>query len=517
MKNIDKLLTEIDFLKVRIKTLEQENTFLREQFKLSKHKQFGASSEKSPDQLDWLFNEAETTLDADSADAVTKEAATSNGAEVNATSTPSTTKKPGRKPLPKNLPREIRIIDVSDAEKICPCCNGQLHKMGEEKSEQLEYIPASLKVIETQRPKYACRHCENNNTRTSIIIAPLPISPIPKSIATPSLLSHIIGNKYQLALPLYRQEIVFKQLNIELNRKTMANWMIRSADLLERLLLRLKMVQLEQEVIHADETPVVVIQDDNQKSYMWVYCSGRDSPDPKSTIKNIVIYDYQPSRAAACPKEYLNGYTGYLQVDGYAAYETTSATLVGCMAHVRRKFIEAQKVQAAGKVGRADWALAHIQKLYRVESQLADKTPAERYTLRQTHAVPLLNEFKKWLDKTTIQVAPKTALGMAVAYALRQWKKLVTYTQNGMLCIDNNRAERAVKPFVIGRKNWMFSNTASGAKASAILYSIIETAKANDLNPVKYVELLLNEIPRRLEGDTFEDLMPWAVKLGVGD
>jgi transposase len=250
---------------------------------------------------------------------------------------------------------------------------------------------------------------------------------------------------------------------------------------------------------------------------MWVYCSGRDSPDSNSTANNIVIYDYQPSRAAACPKEFLQGYQGYLQVDGYAAYESTGATLAGCMAHVRRKFIEAQKIQPKGKVGRADWAVAHIQKLYRVEAMLTDKTTEEKYAVRQQYAVPLLNDFKVWLDKTSQQTAPKTTLGAAVAYTLRQWEKLTTYAQHGQLCIDNNRAERAIKPFVIGRKNWMFSNTASGAKASAILYSIIETAKANGLHPVKYVEHLLTEIPKRNADDALADLMPWIVKLGVDD
>jgi hypothetical protein len=215
---------------------------------------------------------------------------------------------------------------------------------------------------------------------------------------------------------------------------------------------------------------------------MWVYCSGRDSPDPNSPANNIVIYDYQPSRAAACPKAFLGGYKGYLQVDGDAAYENTGAALAGCMAHARRKFIDAQKIQPKGKVGRADWAIAHIKKLYVIEAQISDKTPEEKYALRQLHSLPLLSEFKVWLDKSAQQTNPKSTIGEAVSYTLRQWEKLVTYTQHGQLCIDNNRAERAVKPFVIGRKNWLFSNTASGARASAILYSIIETAKANGLN-----------------------------------
>ena len=513
MKDSQLLIDENTKLKEKVILLQKENDFLREKFKLAQVRQFGTSSEKSPDQVDWLFNEAEVIADeipAESDTAITTDATEAN---IESTST-STKKKTGRKPLPADLPREMRIIDIADAQKICPCCNGDLHKMGEEKSEQLEYIPASLKVIETLRPKYACRACEKNATATPIVIAPMPASPIPKSMATPSLLAHIIGNKYQLALPLYRQEIIFKQLNIDLKRNTLSNWIMRSADVLERLLQHLKITLLTQTAIHADETPVTVLQDEKIHHYMWVYCSGRDSPDPNSPANNIVIYDYQSSRAAVCPKAFLDGYKGYLQVDGYAAYESTGATLAGCMAHARRKFIDAQKTQPKGKVGRADWAVAHIQKLYRVEAQISDKTPAEKYALRQLQALPLLSEFKVWLDKSAQHTNPKSTLGEAVAYTLRQWEKLTTYTQHGQLCIDNNRAERAVKPFVIGRKNWLFSNTASGAKASAILYSIIETAKANGLHPVKYVEHLLTEIPKRNADDLLIDLMPWVVKLG---
>ena len=514
MTNPQLLIDENTKLKEKVILLQKENDFLREKFKLAQHRQFGASSEKSPDQIDWLFNEAEATADAALAESDTAVTTGTTEADITSTAT-STKKKTGRKPLPADLPRETRLIDLSDAEKVCPCCNGELHKIGEEKSEQLAFIPASLKVIETLRSKYACRACEKNNTSTPIVIAPMPASPIPKSMATPSLLAHIIGNKYQLALPLYRQEIVFKQLNIDLKRNTLSNWIMRSADVLEKLLQPLKTTLLTQAAIHADETPVTVLQDEKANHYMWVYCSGRDSPDPNSPANNIVIYDYQPSREGGCPKAFLGGYNGYLQVDGYAAYASTNATLAGCMAHARRKFIDAQKIQPKGKVGRADWAIAHIKKLYVIEAQISDKTPEEKYALRQLHSLPLLTEFKVWLDKAAQQTNPKSTIGEAVSCTLRQWEKLITYTQHGQLCIDNNRAERAVKPFVIGRKNWLFSNTVSGARASAILYSIIETAKANALNPVKYVEHLLTEIPKRTEGDPLEDLMPWTVKLSA--
>ena len=507
MLNPPELLVEIALLKERNLQLEKELEFYREQFKLSQAKRFGASSEKSPQQLDLLMNEAEVIDD--------HTVATESVEAPEKIETQKSEKPRGRKPLPKDLPRETRIVDIDDADKVCACCNGQLHKFGEETSEQLEYIPAKMTVIVTVRPKYSCRACEKNNTHTPIVIAPVPASPIPKSMATPSLLSQVICNKYQFAIPLYRQEALFKQIDIDLNRKTLANWMIRSATVFEPVLNALKDTLLRQTAIHADETPVKVIQDDREKSYMWVYCSGADSPDDTQANKNIVLYDYQPSRAASCPNTYLGDYKGFLQVDGYAGYEGTKATLVGCMAHARRKFVDAQKAQLKGKSGRADWAVSHIQKLYKIEAQLKTKTNAERFEIRKNLSVPLLNEFKAWLDKTVAHVAPKSAIGAAVSYTLNQWHKLMAYTQDGQLSIDNNRAERAIKPFVIGRKNWLFSNTASGANASANLYSVIESAKANGLEPRQYIEYLLTELPKRKAGDDLKDLLPWVVKLGV--
>ena len=332
---IDELTKKITSLEAYNKQLKQENDFLREQFNLARHRQFDASSEKSNVQAP-LFNEPETEVDEPIESAADKRVEDSSTA-----SRPKTKSK--RKPLPKALPRETRVIDIADEEKVCPCCHGELHQFGEETSEQLEYIPATIKVIETVRPKYACRMCEQNNTHTPIKIADVPASPIPKSMATPSLLAQVIVQKYQFALPLYRQEVLFKQLDIDLNRKTLAAWMIRCADLFKPVVEHLKDTLLTQSVIHADETPLKVINDDKQKSYMWVYCTGPDSPETPSPHKNIVLYDYHPSRAASCAKGFLGDYSGYLQVDGYAGYNNLKAELVGCMAHARRKFIEAQR------------------------------------------------------------------------------------------------------------------------------------------------------------------------------
>ena len=484
-------------LQAELPAKDDRINYLLEQFRLAQQRRFGQSSE-SADQMG-LFNEAETL----------EQEAETDSEEIAA----YRRSKPKRKPLPDDLPREQIIHDLDEADKVCECCGHELHCMGEETSEQLEFIPAQVKVIEHIRPKYSCRHCAQHGTQNTIKIAPVPPSPIPKSIATPSLLSQIITSKYQYALPLHRQESIFRQYGIDLSRKTMAEWMIRSSGLLTSLYQRLQAIQRQQVVIQADETPLKVIHEDKSQCYMWVYCTGTDSPSVQTVTDsppNIVLYDYRNSRSGQCPKDYLQGFSGYLQVDGYAGYEQTDATLAGCFAHARRKFVEARKAQPKGKTGKADWAISHINKLYRIESGISEMALAEKHAQRQEHAQPLLDQLKTWLEQSSLQVPPKSALGKAIAYSLKQWAKLVRYLDNGNLAIDNNRAERAIKPFVIGRKNWLFSNTARGAQASAILYSIIETAKANGLTPYDYLKILLDELPKKPE--SIDHLLPWNIK-----
>ena len=353
-------------LQPQVKNLHAEKQHLIEQFRLAQQKQFGASSEGHLAQGD-LFNEAETELD------VEPEVAESVATSVKI--------KPVRKKLPADLPRETIVHDIE--EKTCACCGNALHQMGDERSEKLEFIPAQVKVIEHVRLKYSCRRCEKEGTSTPVKIAPAPPSPIPKGIAIATLLSQIITSKYQYALPLYRQESLFKQYGIELSRKTMADWMMKSSELFKPLYVQLQKVLLEQRVIQADETTLKVINEDNVKSYMWLYCTGTDSPN-NTTIPNIVLYGYQSGRAGQCAVDYLDDFNGYLQVDGYAGYEKTSATLVGCWAHARRKFVEAQTAQPKGKTGKANMALSMIQKLYRIEIGLKDKMIQEKYNQRQT-------------------------------------------------------------------------------------------------------------------------------------
>ena len=493
-----KLQQTVLSLQAELALKDDKIQYLLEQFRLAQQRQFGRSSE-SADQLG-LFDEVEELEAGPAASTET------NTGQVN--SYPRN--KPKRKPLPKDLPREKTIHDIDEADKTCGCCGHDLHRMGEETREQLEFIPASIKVIEHIRPKYSCRHCEQQGTETHIKIAAVPAQAIPKSIATPSLLAQVITSKYQYALPLYRQEAMFQQYGIGLSRKTMADWVIQCSVLLQPIYQALKASQLQQRVIHADETPLKVIHEDKKQCYMWVYCIGTDSPQTQGGAPpNIVLYDYRNSRSGQCPVDYLQAYGGYLQVDGYAGYEQTEATLVGCWAHARRKFVEAKQAQPKGKVGKADWAISQTSKLYRVETAIKGMAVAEKQQQRQQQALPLLDQLKAWLDTSSLQVPPKSAVGKAIAYTLKQWPKLVRYVEHGQLSIDNNRAERAIKPFVIGRKNWIFSNTARGAQASAVLYSIIETAKANGLTPFDYIKQLLEELPQ--QPDSIKQLMPWNI------
>ena len=470
-----------------------------EQWRLAQQKQFGKRSEVSPGQGE-LFDESLTDLEEDTT-------------ELETETISYTRAKPKRQRLPQDLPRERVVLDLPESEKVCSCCNGALHRIGEDSSEKLDFTPAQLKVIETVRPKYACRACEKAGTHNKIQQMPMPPSIIPKGIATPSLLSQVITGKFQYGLPLYRQETLFQQYGIELSRRTMSDWMQKCADALQTLYERLHQELLKQSVIQADETTLNVIKEARSKCYMWVYCTGKDAPDKHSPLPNIVLYDYQPTRRGQCAVDFLQGFDGYLNVDGYQAYESTNATLAGCWAHARRKFIEAEKGMPKGKSGKATVAINHIKKLYAIEVLAKQQSTAEEtLQIRQEKAPAILATYKAWLEKSAQQVPLKTLLGKAIQYNLNQWEKLTVYLKDGRINIDNNRAERAIKPFVIGRKNWLFSNTGNGARSSAILYSVIETAKANGLIPYEYLVTLFDTLATREEEDDLDDLLPWNIK-----
>jgi transposase len=505
--DLDTLPDSPEALKKIIAEKDLRIALLEEIVRLQQQKRFGHASEKSPEQQE-MFNEAELTDAAEQR--LSEQAAESSSTDKHTAA--ATHKKPGRKPLPAELPRVRIEHDLPDADKVCACgCTQQC--IGEETSEQLDIIPAQVRVLVNVRKKYACKQCESQVTT-----APLPPQPIPKSNASPGLLAHVAIAKYQDALPLYRQQAILGRSDIILPRHTLAAWMIKAGELIQPLINLLQDTLLDYPVLHCDETTVQVLKEPGKAaqstSYMWVRVGG----PPTQPIK---LFDYADSRRGTVAQRLLTRYQGYIQTDDYAGYNSVCTqagiTQLGCWAHARRKFVEAQKANAKQKkTGKADVAVSMIAKLYAIEKQGKEKSADERYRLRQEHAIPQLNAIREWLDKTLHSTLPKGLLGKALGYLDKNWEKLTVYTQDGRLSIDNNPAENAIRPFVVGRKNWLFSATVPGATSSANLYSLIETAKANQLEPYAYLRKLFTELPKAQKLEEVEQLLPWNVNLQDG-
>jgi transposase len=487
----EQLLARNDQLSDQNQRYKAQVLTLQEQLNLALARRYAASSEKvSPDQYR-LFDEAEADTEANLEDDEVIVPAHSR-------------KKGGRKKLPKTLPRMDVIHQLSGDELICPHDGAVLNEIGEKTSEQLDIVPARIQVIRHIRKQYACECGQCIKT------AALPKQPIPKSMASPGLLAHITVSKYQDALPLYRQETILRRIGVELPRATLANWMIRTGMLIQPLINLMRDQMLDYDIIQMDETPVQVLKEPDKraqsKSYIWLQRGG--PPD-----RRVVLYDYDPGRGAGVPKRLLEGFKGYLQTDGYDGYNAVVAANglihVGCMAHARRRFSDAVKAQGRNKKrGKAHRGLSLIRKLYRLERQALKLTVQERHARRQKHARPILDEIRSWLDDVLPQVAPSSAAGRALSYLNNEWEHLTRYLDDGRLEIDNNGAENAIRPFVLGRKNWLFSASVKGVKASANLYSLIETAKANGLEPYGYLRHVFTELPRAETVEAIEALLP---------
>ncbi|GIM46527.1 transposase [Collibacillus ludicampi] len=417
----------------------------------------------------------------------------------------------------ENLPVETIEYRLPSEEQVCSCCGGSLHEMSTEIRQELKIIPAEVKVVKHVRYVYSCRCCEREETSTPIITASMPAPVFPGSLASPSSMAYIMSQKYVESMPLYRQEQQFASLGIELSRQTLANWILYGANTWLSLLYdRMREHLLKQDILHADETTLQVLREPGRAaqttSYLWLYRTGREGPA-------IILYDYQTTRASKHPRQFLSGFKGYLHVDGYAGYHgIPDVTLVGCWAHARRKFDEALKALPESKRSSpvaAKEGLNFCNQLFAIERDLKECTPEERYQIRQERSRPVLDAFLAWLRTQKPKVLPKSAFGQAILYCLNQWEKLEAFLQDGRLEIDNNRSERAIKPFVIGRKNWLFSNTPRGAKASAIIYSIIETAKENGLHPYFYLTYLFEKLPNldMKDKDSLDQLLPWSESL----
>ena len=482
---------------------------------LLRKRQFGASADRTNKDQVSLFDEAEleqllaeldlpSDLDAD-------KPATQKKAK-------GEKKKPVRRPLPANLDRIDKTIDLSDEEKAA--MGDDWIFIGYDTSEQLAVIPRQHYVIAFRRAKYAPRNDDVVGAKQGIKIAPRPDQILPKSIAHSSVIADVVVRKFVDGLPLYRQEIIYHRDNIDLSRQTMSGWMIQLHERLTPLMTVMRRLLYQGRVIHIDETRLQVLNEPNrentQLSYMWVYGGG--PPD-----KPVIWYQYADSRSGDVPEEFLYPKAEdppdgamYLVTDGYEGYNALSKSpgILGhgvCWAHVRRRFVEATH-------GRKNTAPAHqmvalISKLYQVERTAQDKTPQERAAIRQKKAAPILNKIKMWLDDKVTKVLPKSPLGTAITYTLNLWPRLTTYLEDGHIEIDNNKVENAIRPFVIGRKGWLFSGSPRGAHASATLYTLVETAKANKLEPWAYLNHLFEKLPLAKTEQALMDLLPQNLKM----
>ena len=507
----DELETRTSELDTKLQDLTKKLEFYEEELAWYKNKLYGRSSEQLSvaERLQMrLFDEIENSADGESPE---DEPAPEPAAAAR------TRRQPRRKPLPQSLPRVERIIDLPEEQQQC-ACGHRLVRIGEESSEKLDVIPPRVQVIRTVRPKYACHHCEGSGDERhpAVRVAPTPPALIPKGLASEGLLAFIATAKFCDALPLYRQERQFARLGVELSRRTMSDWMIAVAGACVPLLEALDAKLRAGPNLQLDETTVQVLKEPGRAnttiSYLWV---ARGGPPAEP----VLVYRYEPSRGGHVAAAIIGDYQGYVQTDGYEAYDRPCSQPgirhLGCWSHVRRPFKEA--ADALGKVSRragaALQALSFIAKLYRAESELSKyraEDPDRFVAERRVRVEPVLEQLHRWLQQKHAQVLPGSALGKAVAFALGQWPKLIRYLEHAQLTPDNNACEQAIRPFVVGRKNWLFSGSPRGAAASATLYSLIETAKANGREPYWYLRELFEQLPHAHTHADYLSLLPTA-------
>ena len=458
-----------------------------------------------------LFNEAEAHAEAAAADDV-------KDTEPSTITVPAhTRRRGGRAELSETLPRVEVVHDLAEADKRCPRDGTLLERIGEETSEQLDVIPAKVRVLRHVRLKYACPCC-----REHVRTAALPAQPLPKSNASPGLLAYVATSKYADALPLYRQTTMFERIGAKLSRSTLATWMVGAGELVRPLIELLREQMLEQDYLQSDETTLQVLKEPGRaaeaKSYLW--CVRAMAPE-----RPVVFFHYDSRRSGEAAKALLGEYRGYLQTDGYEGYNGLVAqnglTHVLCFAHARRYFIEALKAlglnpkklpdKPPDKARRTLKGLGFIRQLYAIEQRIRGRPPDERRRIRIEESQPVLDRLRAWLDDTRPNVPPKTPLGKALGYLDEHWAGLTRFLADGRLEIDNNLCENAIRPFVVGRNNWLFSDTPAGAHASARLYTLIQTAKANKLEPYAYLRRVFQDLPRATSVEDVENLLPWKI------
>jgi len=481
----EKLPNDIEALKKIILEKEQLISQLKDNLLLLQRKKFAPTSEQYKNEAQLLlFNEIEdivaTTPDEDE--------------EIEV---PAHKRKRGkRKPIPQELERREETFDLSEEEKV------GMKYIGDEISEKLEIEPAKIYVKVIIKKKYAPL---SGSGEFKIAAAPKEL--LPKSIAGSSLIAYIITSKYVDALPLYRQEKIFERISGELNRQTMARWLIKVSEQLVPLYNLMQDICLEKNFIKMDETRVQVLKEKGKKatskSYMWVRYSTGEYP--------IVLYDYSPTRSGQVPIELLEGFKGILQVDGYDGYQAACSEYnlirAGCWDHARRKFFDASKTSNGKGVGKR--VLDILKRLYKVEERIKELPLDEKYAARQAKCKPILDELRKIIDEVRTKITPTSVAGKAINYTFNEWKYLTVFLDHPEVDISNEKIENSIRPFAVGRKNWLFSDSVDGAKASAMFYSIIETAKANGMEPFDYLSRMLNKLPQAETIEDYQRLLPF--------
>ena len=452
--------------------------------------QFGQSSEKLSREIEQLELELDTLHEDQAREAAERPAVVQKLIE-----------KPYRKPLPEHLPREEEVHEPACA---CPNCGGSLRRLGEDITEVLDYVPASFKVIRHVRPKLSCRVCE------TIVQAPMPSLPIERGKPGPGLLAHVLVSKYADHLPLYRQSDIYAREGVDLERSTLADWVGRSAALLDPLVEALRREVLSSSVLHGDDTPVPVLAAGLGKTKtgrLWTYV--RDGRPHGSSQPPGAVFFYSPDRKGEHPQRHLKAFSGLLHADGYAGFnaifEAGQATEAACWAHVRRKFFDEHVENPSATTTEA---LDRIGALYRIEETIRGKPPDERRRVRQDEARPLLDALKAWIEATLSRLSAKTEVAKAMRYALGRWTALSRYVDDGTLEIDNNAAERSIRGIALGRKNWLFAGSDAGGERAAAIYSLIETCKLNGIDPEAYLRSILASIADHPINRVAE-LLPW--------
>lgn len=478
--------------------------FYEEQFKLAQRQRFGASSEQTPDQMRFanIFNEAEDQASPALAEPVFEQI------------TYKRKKRAGkRKDDLSGLPVERVDYELPQSGRICPECGGPMRDIGVTVRDELEIVPAKVIHKEHAVHAYGCANCEKTGSRASVIRADAPAPLISGSLASPSAVAHLAVQKYVNGVPLYRQEKGLAYDGVALSRQTMANWLVYCAQNYLSAVYALMIDSLLKEAaLHADETPVQVLHEPDRaaqnKSYEWLYRTSGCTKHP------VVIYEYRQTRGHEHPKLFLKNFKGFLHTDGWQAYHKLpeGITVVGCWFHARQYWENLYKTMPESQRGgsNAERGLVYINLLFAFEDEFHEMAPQERYEKRLQYSKPVSDEFFEWAG--SLRALPKSLLGQAVHYALSQRGYLENVYLDGRLELSNNRAERSIKPFVQGRKQWLFSNTPDGAEASSVIYSIIETAKENHLHPFHYIKFLLESLPNAKSSD-LERLLPWSESL----